>query len=296
MISIVITSFKEPQLIGRAIQAVLDNNLKEKYELIVAAPDKETADVVETFSKKDKRIKYFKDPGKGKSYALNMIFKILKGKIWIFTDGDVYLDKHALPELLKIFEDPHVGAATGRPVSTNSRKTMFGFWSHLLYDAGAHRIRNELDKKGKFIECSGYLFAFRNNITKNIPLNVAEDSIIPYLATKKGYRVRYAAGSRVYVGNPSNLSDFVKQRVRTAKAHETLTDYAPFFPKVKSFKNEVRKGTLWALSYPKNLQEFWWTILLFFTRLYIWIRVKWEDKILKKRYGDNWERVDTTKH
>ena len=295
MISIVITSFKEPEPVRRAIESILKNKIKEKYELIIAAPDKETANVVKSFSKKNKRIKYFKDPGKGKSYALNLIFKILKGRIWIFTDGDVYVNKDTINEIIDKFNDPLVACVTGRPVSINDKNTLLGFWSHLLYDAGAHKIRKELDEQGKFLECSGYLFAFRNNITKNIPLNVAEDTIIPYLTIKKGYKIRYADKALVYVKNPTTIKDFIKQRVRTAKAHETLEEYAPFFPKVKSFRNEVKKGTIWALSYPKNLKEYIWTITLFFTRLYIWGIVKWDHKIRKKRYGDGWERVESTK-
>lgn len=295
LLSIVITSFKEPDLVGRAIQAVLDNKIKENYELVVAAPDEESAKVIKSFTKKHPQVRYFKDPGKGKSFALNLLFKELKGKIWIFTDGDVYVDKHAIIELIKPFDDSRVGVVTGRPMSTNDKEDMLGFWSHLLYDAGAHRIRMELDQKRAFIECSGYLFAFRNKITKNIPLNVAEDTIIPYLAMKKGYIIRYVPSAKVYVKNPTTMKDFIKQKVRTAKAHETLTDYAPFFPRVKSFKNEVKKGTLWALSYPRSLKEFYWTGILFFTRLYIWMKVKWEDKVLNKRYGDNWERINSTK-
>ncbi len=294
MISIVITAFKEP-LVKRAIDAILVNNIKEDYELIVVAPDKETESLVKSYRKKFKQINYFKDPGKGKSFALNMIFKILRGNIWIFTDGDVYLDKRAVTEILSYFKDLKVGCVAGRPVSINRRDTMLGYWSHLLFDAGAHKIRQEMDRKKGMIECSGYLFAFRNNITKNIPLNVAEDSIIPYLTMKKGYKVRYAKNAKVYVKNPTNLSDFIKQKVRTAKAHETLEDYAPFFPKVKSFSNEVKKGTLAALRYSRNIKEFFWTLLLFPTRLYIWMKTKWEDKVMKKRYGDGWERVESTK-
>lgn len=295
MISIVITSFNEPELARRAITAILENNIKEEYELVVAAPDKETEEIVKQISKKSENVKYFKDPGKGKSFALNLLFKILKGDIWIFTDGDVYLGKDAVSEILKLFKDERVGCVSGRPVATNPRDSMTGFWAHLLLDAGAHNIRKELHEKDRFLECTGYLFAFRNNITKNIPLNVAEDSIIPYLAMKKGYKVRYAEKALVYVKNPTNLKDFVKQRVRTAKAHEALEDYAPFFPKVKSFKNEVKKGTFWALSYPENLKEDFWTALLFLTRLYIWTKVKWDEKIAGRRYGDNWERIESTK-
>ncbi len=295
MISIVITSFKEPELVKTAIGAVLRNKIKDKYELIVASPDKETESAVKQYSKKNKNVKYFRDPGKGKSFALNLLFKKLKGKIWIFTDGDVYISDNAVNEILEQFKDPLVGCVAGRPVSLNKKSNMLGFWSHLLYDAGAHKIRKELNKENKFLECSGYLFAFRNNITRNIPLNVAEDTIIPYLTMKKGYKIRYAEKALVYVKNPTKLKDFIKQRKRTAKAHETLEDYAPFFPKVKSFRNEITKGFKPALSYPKNLKEYIWVIILMLTRLYIWILVKFEDKITKKRYQDAWERVESTK-
>lgn len=295
MISIVITSFKEPELVKRAIKAILNNNIKEKNELIVVAPDKETEDVVKESRKIHKNIIYFRDPGKGKSFALNLVFKILKGRIWIFTDGDVYVGKDSINEILELFKDETVGCVTGRPVPINLRNNMIGYWSHLLCDAGAHNIRKELHNKDKFLECSGYLFAFRNNITKNIPLNVAEDSIIPYLATKKGYKVRYAEKAIVYIKNPTNLKDFIKQKVRTAKSHEALEDYAPFFPKVKSFRNEIKRGTFLAFSYSKNIKEDFWTMALFFARLYTWMRVKWDEKIIKKRYTDAWERVESTK-
>ncbi len=295
MISIVLTSFKEPVLVRRAIQAILSNKLNEKYELVVAAPDKETALVVKEFSARYKNIKYFKDPGHGKSFALNLLFKILKGKIWVFTDGDVNIDKNAIPEILRYFEDKKVGCVTGRPLALNSRNNILGYWAHLLCDAGAHSIRSELDKKGEFIEGTGYLFAFRSNITREIPLNVAEDSFIPYLAINKGYKVRYAPGAKVFIKGPTTLKDFIKQKVRTAKAHETLQDYSKEFPRVKSLSNEIKKGTFRALRYPNNFKEFFWTLILFPIRFYIWFKVKWDDKIVGKRYGDGWERVESTK-
>lgn len=119
--------------------------------------------------------------------------------------------------------------------------------------------------------------------------------MIPYLATKKGYKVRYAENAFVYVKNPTNIRDFVKQKVRTAKSHEALGDYAPFFPKVKSLKNEIKKGTLAALAYPKNIKETFWTGILFGVRLYTWFLVKWDERVLNRRYSDAWERIESTK-
>src|SRR3989344_763831 len=295
MISIVINSFNEPELLRKSLTCVLKNNIKDNCEIVVAAPDLESDKVIKELQKKDKRIRHFKDPGKGKSYALNLLFKELKGNVWVFTDGDVFVGENSINEILKYFKDPLTGCVIGRPVSLNKKNNMLGFWSHLLFEAGAHSIRKELDRKGKFIEGTGYLFAFRSNITRNIPLNVAEDTIIPYITMKKGYKIRYADKAFVYVKNPTSLKDFVKQRVRTAKAHEALEEYAPFFPKVKSFKNEVKQGTFRALAYPKNLKEYVWTFNLFLTRLFIWSKVKFDEKILNKKYGDGWERVHSTR-
>ena len=112
---------------------------------------------------------------------------------------------------------------------------------------------------------------------------------------KKGYKVKYAENAKVYVKNPTTVKEFIRQRIRTAKAHETLEEYAPFFPKVKSFRNEVRYGTIAALQYPQTTKELLWTLALFPTRLYIWIRVKIDHLFLKKPYNDAWERIESTK-
>ena len=295
MLSIVVTSFKEP-LIYRAIEAILHQKISDDYELVVADPDEKTKKIVDHYKKNYPQIRYFKDPGKGKSFALNMLFKELKGKIWVFTDGDVFLDNGSINAMVKQFDDEKMGCVCGRVVCENPRYTLYGYWGKLLADCGAHRIRKELASKGQFLECSGYLFAFRNNgVVKEIPLDVAEDSIIPYYFWKKGYKIGYAQNTRVFVKNPTNMKDWLKQRKRTANAHTKLTYYEPDFPKVKSFKNEVFKGMRWIWGYPKNLKEFTWTIGLMFVRLYMWISLYYDLKVKKTGYTDGWERSESTK-
>lgn len=296
MISIVITAYKEPMLY-RAIDAILFQKIDDDYELVVAAPDKETEDLVREYSKNYKNIKFFKDLGRGKSFALNLLFKELKGDIWFFTDGDIFLDNKAINEMLKMFNNyPAIGCVCGRVYCENPRSTKFGYWGKLLADNGAHRIRKEHYSKGKFLECSGYLFAFRNiGVVKEIPVDVAEDSIIPYYFWKAGYKIGYAEKARVFVKNPTTLKDWLKQRKRTADAHTKLTLYAPDFPKVKSFKNEITKGMLWIWSYPSDIKELLWTIELVFVRLYMWLSLYYDLNFKKKQYADGWEKSETSK-
>lgn len=294
MISIIINTFNEPTTIGHAIESFINQKISEKYEVIVICPDEETIKVIKKYTKEYSQVKHIKDKGKGKSYALNENLSKIKGRIVILSDGDVFVGDNSVNNLINIFKEKKVGCVSGRPISTNSNKTMLGYWSHLLF-YGAHKIRKRLYKEGKFLECSGYLFAFRNNFIKEIPLDVAEDTAISYVFWKRGFKIAYAENALVYVKNPNSFKDWLKQRKRTSKAHETLTKYIKDFPKVKSFSNEVLNGTVWALQYPNTLKEFLWTISLFFARLYMWINVFYDTKIIKEHYKDAWERIESTK-
>ena len=71
-----------------------------------------------------------------------------------------------------MFNDKKIGIVSGRPVSDDDKNTMMGYWAHLLLDAGAHNIRKKLFSERKFLECTGYLFAFRKGIIDKIPLEV----------------------------------------------------------------------------------------------------------------------------
>lgn len=292
--TIIISSFKEPNL-KKVLDVALNQETKIKYNVLLISPDKDAERLVSRYKKLGKKINFLKDPGKGKSFGLNMAFKELKSDVWIFTDGDVYLDKKAIQEIVSSFKDKTVGCVGGRIIPLNSKKNLTGYWAHLLADAGAHKIRTKLSNQNKFLECSGYLFAFRKGLISKIPLNVAEDSYIPYAIFKKGFKVKYAPKSIVYVKNPTTIKDFIKQRVRTAKAHTALLKYFKNFPQMKSFKNEIKEGTFNALKYSQTFKEFLWTLLLFIARLFIWINVFYDERIVGIYYGDGWERIKTSK-
>lgn len=293
-ITVLITAFKEPN-IAKAIESALNQKTEYKYEIIVSAPDKPTLDIARQYSKKNKNIKIMKDPGKGKSFALNLAFSKINADILILTDGDVYVGKDSIQEIVKLFSDERIGCVCARPVPQEARDTLFGYWAHFLFDS-AHKIRKKAFENNYFLECSGYLFAYRKKIINKIPLDVSEDTVIPYIFKQKGYDIGYAEKAEVYVKNPDNLRDWIKQKTRTHKAHEKLHLYVDTknIPRVKSFKTES-KGIFSLLKYPKNIKEFFWTIELIFARLYTWIKYFFETKLFNKKYTDAWERVESTK-
>jgi cellulose synthase/poly-beta-1,6-N-acetylglucosamine synthase-like glycosyltransferase len=293
MIDIIITSFNEPKSTLRAVNCFLKQKTNEKLRITVVDPFQE----VEKFLKnkiKNKNFSFFLDPGEGKSYALNLLFQEYSSKseedIFILTDGDVYVSNNCIEEISKAFKDKKIGCVTGKPVSIDSRNNKYGYWSQLLF-SGINKVRTRLSDKKSFFECSGYLFAIRKNVILDFPTETSEDSIIPYLFWKKRYKIKYLPKAEVYVKNPSNWQDWKNQKIRNIKAHENLNKIAPNMPRTKSFFNEIKEGILFSLTFPRNLMEFWWTIELYFARLYIYFKA-FKDLKKKSQYKDGWRETE----
>lgn len=294
MIDIVITSYNEPKSTLRAVRKFLDQKYLGEFRIIVCDPFEE----VDLFIKeniKDPRVHFFLDPGEGKSYALNLLMELYPGSkedLFVFTDGDVYVSENTLNSISEAFKDSKIGCVTGHPIPLDSRKTKYGYWSHLLF-SGIDKVRKNLSKRKSFFECSGYLFTIRKSVISDFPLDVSEDSVIPYLFWKKGYKIKYLPEVKVYVKNPSTMKDWENQKVRNIKGHENLNKLFPEMPRTKSFKNEIKYGFFHALSYPRSLIEFLWTIQLFRARLLIYKKA-FRDLRKKKVYSDGWREIETT--
>lgn len=294
MISIVITTFKEPETLKQALIKILKEEIREKYEILVVGPDKETENVAWEFSQHYTEVKYLKDPGEGKPAALNLAFEKAQGDVIISTDGDVIIGSDAINQLVSVFKDPRVGVASGQPLSVNLRNTLLGYWSHFL-TAAAHQTRS----KKKIWPCSGYLYAFRN-IIKEIPKeSFSEDGLITEIIRQKKYKIKYVSKAKVYVKYPTNLKDWFRQKIRSAGGYSQIfTMNNGTRIKTKKMRNiiqEIKDGALLFITYPRNLKEYLWTILLFLNRIILWLVIFWKIKIKKSKFSSIWKRVESTK-
>ncbi len=293
MLTVIITAFQEPGTIGGAIEAFLPQ-LPEDAELIVVCPDPETAAVVEGYAARYPSVRHVADPQRGKPFALNIGLRAARGEIVVLSDGDVVVAKEALRPLLAPFEDPEVGAVSGRPVSINPANTMLGYWSHLLTES-AHQMRLSRDQAGQFLVCSGYLFAFRRCLVNQVPEDaLAEDAVISHAIAARGYVIRYAPEARVFVKYPTTYRDWLRQKVRSAGGYAQSYVRRSTF-RMRSFRMEVLHGTRLALRYPRSPREFLWTALLFVARLHLWLLVFINVVLLRRRLPELWKRAETTK-
>lgn len=225
------------------------------------------------------------------------------GEIIVFTDGDVEIEEKAIVELLNCYiaentkNDEKTGAVSGHPVPMNSKDNIFGYWAHLLTEM-AHRWRAKASKSGGYLDGSGYLYAISGGLVDKIPENVlADDAYISQKIWQKGFKIAYAPEAKVFVKYPDNFKDWLKQKKRSAGGHVQNSKFKNQNVKLeemRTFRMEAQ-GIWEVLLYPKTLKELWWTALLVFARVYLWLAVFWERKIVKKDFKKTWVRVESTK-
>ncbi|HLC58128.1 MAG TPA: glycosyltransferase family 2 protein [Candidatus Nanoarchaeia archaeon] len=290
MITIIITSYREPKSTQKAIDSFLQQNIPKPFKIIVADPFPEIEELILNQYKNHPEVEYFEDPDQGKSFALNLLLK----KSWssnpedilIFTDGDVYTSNNSVHEILSQFKDKETGIVCGHPTTINPRTNKFGYWSHLLFDE-MNKTRKALAQNKEFFEVSGYLFAMRNSIIKEFPIAASEDNVLPIMFWQQGYKVGYAEQALVYVMNPQNKQDWINQKKRNIKGHIALSSLFPDFKRRKNtMLGESLRGLKILFSYPRSIKEFFWTISLMFARLQVWRLAKQESK--SRQYQDGW--------
>jgi len=294
MVSIIITTYKEPTTLEQTLRIFLNEKIKDDYEILVVAPDKESRKVINKFNQHP-HVKFVQDESKGKPAALNLAFKKVQGDALILTDGDVVVEQGSVAELLKHFKDKTIGAVCGRPISISPRDTMLGYWSHWLVNA-AHQRRLKLSKQNKYLDCSGYLYAIRAGIVKQIPKNALSDDI--YISQKiwqQDYKIKYEPRAKVRVKYPTNFKDWIRQKKRSAGGTKQKFGAEKVSSKMRSFLKEVTGGLKLFFLFPKNIKEFWWTILLFLARIYLWIIIFIDLKIKKKKFKEVWQRIESSK-
>lgn len=309
MLSIIITAYKEGRSIGAVLESLFNSEYQNTpnmdYEVILACPDDETENAArEKLTELNFDFTKFvrvKDPQKGKPTALNMAFEIAKGDILILTDGDVVkIAKNSVNSLITALQrDKMIGGVTARPMSADRKINVFGYWGNLLSDAANDKRLKDMKSnlaQNKFFVMSGYLMCIYKPNFK-LPAEVlADDAYISYKIKESGKAIVYEPLAQVYIKYPTNLSDWYKQKSRSLGGYIQLHQMG-----VLNHENRTRNFTSeleyfkFPFQYATSLHELWWSLLLYPVRLFLWIRIFVERKILRKSFSRTWVRIESTK-
>ncbi len=216
-VSVLVPMYNEEHSIVQTVASILKSNYS-RFEVIVI-DDGSTDNSVARLQrfKKYRRFKLLEQPKGGKAAALNFGLMHAKGPIVVFVDADTLVDKNALKNIIKPFDDRRVGLVAGSIVVGNKVNGLTVLQA-IEYTVGQHIEKRVMDLFGKVMIAPGAFSAWRLKAVKQAGGFASETQVEDFDLTlsvlKQGYRARYSHEALAYTETPHTLSQLVKQRLR----------------------------------------------------------------------------------
>ena len=213
-ISIGIMAHNEEKNIGKLLHRLLEEKSTSIREIIVVddASTDNTATIVKGIITSKVRLIQFQKRS-GKAQAINTFLKSAAGDIVVVESADTIPEKGAIENLLRPFEDPHVGMAGARAIPVNLGQTFADFFGRFIYE-----LHHEVSlKQPKF----GELIAFRN-VIEGIPDTYVDEEYIAMMMEGKGYNLAYCPESVFYNKQPEIIREIISRRTRNCIGHLDL--------------------------------------------------------------------------
>jgi len=223
-ISIIVATYNEERTIG----AMLRNTLAvryptEKMEILVVdgASTDQTCKVVERVD--DKRVRLVRQVSRsGWNCAVQEGLRQAKGDIVVLSGADVFYDSEAMARLCGHFEDPQVGAATGRQVLFNDDETL------------STRMEREYQKSQDFVSAAesildqpfysrGEIVAVRKWIMNAVAKRMGDgaggslDAYVPFETKAQGQRFVFDPEAIYSEYAPSTVRERLGMQVRRGR-------------------------------------------------------------------------------
>ncbi len=206
--SIIVSTYNRSRLLRRALNSLLKQKAKAKYEIIVVddGSTDNTQEVLKGYSK-NRKVKAIKlESPRGPAIARNKGFAESKYPILIVMDDDCIASKRWLENMLKPFSDPHVGVSSHYYVKVNGQYVYGG--------TSTAYLKKALDIVGYFdprYTAWPISFAYR------------EDTDLVFRILDIGYKVVYPRGASFQHlrSVPIKLLDKMKYAIKRVWIHQS---------------------------------------------------------------------------
>jgi cellulose synthase/poly-beta-1,6-N-acetylglucosamine synthase-like glycosyltransferase len=256
-ITITIPAYNEATTIARTLEGLLalDYPADRREILVVSdASTDGTDEIVQSFA--DRGVELLRlQVRSGKTAAENAAATRLRGEIIVNTDATIRIPPDALKPLIRVFNDPTIGVASGRDVSVGDRaaEASRGESGYVDYEMWVRDLETHL---GSIVGASGCLYAIRRDIHDTLfPSALSRDFATALIAKTYGLRAVSVPEAICMVPRAKSLRAEYGRKTRTmARGLETL-----WFK--RSLLNPARYGLFaWKLASHKLAR---WLVFLF---------------------------------
>lgn len=161
---------------------------------------------------------------RGKTAAENAVISIARGEIIVNVDATVVVPPYSLKRLVRVFDDPTIGVASGRDMSLGG-ETFDNTRAESSYVGYEMWLREIETLAGSIVGASGCFYGIRRCIhDQPIPPELSWDFASPLVAKVKGYRSVSVSDAVCLVPRTPHIQSELKRKVRTmARGIRTLS-------------------------------------------------------------------------
>jgi cellulose synthase/poly-beta-1,6-N-acetylglucosamine synthase-like glycosyltransferase len=224
-ITITVPCYNEERVIAATLDSLLELEYpaERRHILVVSdASTDRTDEIVRGYASRGVHLVRLPVRG-GKTVAENTAGRHIIGDIVVSTDATIRIAPDGLKKLIRVFQDPRIGVASGRDQSVSradqeSNQAESGYVSYEMW------VRSLETRRGSIIGASGCFYAIRRHLYSVLfPNALSRDFASALLAVENGYRAVSVDEAVCLVPRTRSLRAEYRRKVRTmARGLETL--------------------------------------------------------------------------
>ena len=225
MISLTVPVHNEQGSIGETLESLLQLDYPADRRQIVVISDASTDDtdaIVRRYAARGVELLRLPER-RGKSAAENAAGSVVRGDIVVNIDATVRVRSESLKNLVRVFQDPTVGVASGRDVSISSdgSQSTRGESQYVGFEMWVRSLETRLDS---IVGASGCFYGIRRRLyDSEFPEHLSRDFASALIAKEHGVRAVSVDDAVCGVPRTSLLRFEVQRKTRTmARGLETL--------------------------------------------------------------------------
>ena len=224
-ITIVVPAYNEERSIRRTIDSLLalEYPAERRQILIVSDASTDGTDrIVREYA--DRGVELLRLPERaGKTAAENAALAVIRGEIVVNTDATIRILPGSLLPLIRVFQDPTIGVASGRDVSVGnlSAEANSGESGYVGYEMWVRSLETRV---GSIVGASGCFYAIRKQLHERlVPAALSRDFASALTAREQGFRAVSVDQAVCLVPRTTSLDREFRRKIRTmARGLETL--------------------------------------------------------------------------
>ncbi len=214
--SVIVPAYNEAAVIQSCLRSILASNYRVFEVIVVDDGSKDNTSGL-ALAIADRRLNVVRKANGGKASALNHGIELARAQFIIAIDADTVFHPDTLRQLMRHFQNPHVGAVSGNTRIVNRHKLITKLQS-LEYVVGFNLDR----RMGDLFDCitvvPGAIGAFRKSVLQKVGGftydTLAEDTDLTLSIKEEGHRIVYDSTAVAYTEAPATVNDLLKQRFR----------------------------------------------------------------------------------